>query len=52
MVKFPLPRLDEDDELLKLLTKYCRLKKGDIWVDPENMHKVGCLDSADALHTE
>lgn len=26
---------------------YCRLKHGDIWVDTELGHRVGCLDAAD-----
>ena len=44
MIKFPLPRLDEDPVLQNLLLKYCRLKPGEIWTDPLNKHKVGCLD--------
>jgi site-specific DNA-methyltransferase (adenine-specific) len=47
MIKEPLPRIDQDDKLHKLLLPYCRLKKGEIWEDPLGKHKVGCLDAAD-----
>ncbi|MGD8782269.1 MAG: site-specific DNA-methyltransferase [Ignavibacteria bacterium] len=47
MLNFSLPRLDKDKKLKKLLLKYCRLSSGEIWVDPENKHVVGCLDAAD-----
>lgn len=47
MEKFPLPRLDTDAELRKLLTKYCRLTKGEIWCDPVAEHKIACIDSTD-----
>jgi site-specific DNA-methyltransferase (adenine-specific) len=42
----PLPRLDTDEKLRNELLPYCRLKPGEIWVDPINGHKVGCLDAA------
>jgi site-specific DNA-methyltransferase (adenine-specific) len=48
MEKYPLPRLDTDSELRKLLTKYCRLTKGEIWCDPISEHKIACIDSADS----
>ena len=41
----PLPRLDTDERLRKKLLPYCRLKPGEIWIDPVNGHKVGCLDA-------
>jgi len=47
MKNLPIPRLDENKELHDYLLKYCRLKQGDIWTDPANKHKVGCLDAAD-----
>ncbi len=47
MEKFRLPRLDKDKELQSLLRKYCRLNYGDIWEDPVNKHKVGCIDIAE-----
>ncbi len=45
MIKQPLPRIDQDETLQKLLLPFCRLKKGEIWEDPLGMHKVGCLDA-------
>ncbi len=48
MQNFPLPRIDNDDELRELLVPYCRIKTGDIWKDAEGMHKIGCLDAADS----
>lgn len=48
MINFPLPRIDKDPELQKLLLPYCRLSFGDIWNDPAKKHKIGCFDSADA----
>lgn len=47
MEKHPLPRLDKDDELRSMLLKYCRLKAGDIFIDPEGEHKVGCIDASE-----
>ncbi len=47
MVNFPLPRLDKDEELRNLLKKYCRLAPGEIWIDTEKKHKVGCLSASD-----
>lgn len=41
----PLPRLDTDDELRRRILPFCRLKSGEIWVDPVNGHRVGCLDA-------
>ena len=45
MIKHPLPRIDQDETLRKLLIPFCRLKEGEIWEDPEGKHKVGCLDA-------
>ncbi|MBI9070117.1 MAG: site-specific DNA-methyltransferase [Melioribacteraceae bacterium] len=47
MINFGLPRLDKDQKLREMFSKYCRLKKGDIWVDEEKKHKIGCLDILD-----
>lgn len=44
----PLPRLDEAEEIRSRLLPLCRLRPGDIWVDPLHGHRVGCLDAADA----
>ncbi len=47
MFNFPLPRIDSDDELRSLLLPYSRLNAGEIWYDPLNKHKVGCIDATD-----
>jgi len=47
MIKQPLPRIDQDETLHKLLLPFCRLSKGEIWEDPQGKHKVGCLDASD-----
>lgn len=47
MVQFPLPRLDKDEELQGMLQKYCRLKFGEVWIDPKRRHKIGCMDASD-----
>ncbi|MBS4034921.1 MAG: site-specific DNA-methyltransferase [Ignavibacterium sp.] len=47
MEKYPLPRVDTDAELRKLLIKYCRLTKGEIWRDPISEHRIACIDSTD-----
>ncbi len=46
MKNYPLPRIDKDKKLHDMLLKYCRLGKGDIWIDKKSKHKVGCLDSS------
>lgn len=46
MVNFPLPRIDLDENLHKLLLPYCRLKFGETWNDPEGIHKVACIDAS------
>jgi site-specific DNA-methyltransferase (adenine-specific) len=40
-----LSRLDIDNELRKKILPFCRLKKGEIWEDPERKHKLGVLDA-------
>lgn len=45
----PLPRLDTSPELRDRLLPHCRLKAGEIWQDPGGDHRVGCLDSTDAM---
>jgi len=49
MVNFPLPRLDKDPKLAKLLLKYCRLKPSEVWSDSKRKHKVACLDVGDSV---
>lgn len=43
----PLPRLDTNTEARRLVMPYCRLQPGDIWQDPEGLHKVACIDATD-----
>lgn len=45
MKNIPLPRLDKNQHIRTYLLKYCRLRQGDIWVDPIKNHRVGCLDA-------
>jgi site-specific DNA-methyltransferase (adenine-specific) len=46
MKNFPIPRIDKDPKLKHYLEKYCRLKFGEVWKDPDGKHKVGCFDSS------
>lgn len=41
----PLPRLDIDEALRQKVLPFCRLKPNEIWIDPVQGHKVGCLDT-------
>ncbi len=41
----PLPRLDTDEALRQKVLPFCRLKPKEIWIDPVQGHKVGCLDT-------
>lgn len=43
----PLPRLDTSTKIRDCLLPFCRLKPGEIWIDPFSKHKVGCIDAAD-----
>lgn len=45
MQNHPLPRLDEVPQIRSALQRYCRLREGDVWEDPEGKHRVGCLDA-------
>lgn len=47
----PLPRLDTNEELREQILPFCRLKPGEIWLDPVKGHKVGCLDATDTTHS-
>lgn len=47
MTNFSLPRIDNDDKLREYLLPYCRFEKGEVWIDPEGKHKIGCLDASD-----
>lgn len=44
MLNHPLPRIDKDDKLRKLLLPYCRFKEGTVWNDDLNKHKIACVD--------
>jgi site-specific DNA-methyltransferase (adenine-specific) len=44
----PLPRLDRDPEIRDGLSRHCRLRPGEIWMDEQAGHRVGCLDAAKA----
>ncbi|MCY3626613.1 MAG: site-specific DNA-methyltransferase [Gammaproteobacteria bacterium] len=46
----PLPRLDTSPELKEKLLSYCRLRKGEVWIDPVRGHRVGCLDATIPEH--
>ncbi|HZS08988.1 MAG TPA: site-specific DNA-methyltransferase [Blastocatellia bacterium] len=45
MLNHPLPRLDRDAQLRRQLLRHCRLRPGEIWIDRERGHRVGCLDA-------
>ncbi len=47
MNNFSIPRLDRNPELYASLLKYCRIREGEVWDDPEGKHRVGCLDAAE-----
>ena len=53
MINFPLPRIDLDEKLRKLLLPYSRFKNGDTWEDNVSGHKIACADCTDsgALNT-
>ena len=44
MLNHPLPRIDKDEKLRKLLLPYCRFEDGTVWVDGIKKHKIACLD--------
>lgn len=47
MKNFPIPRLDQNPQLHDYLIRHCRLSRGEIWVDSQGKHKIGCLDATD-----
>lgn len=47
MTNFPLPRIDKDPELKKLLLPFCRFQVGDIWEDKIGRHIIACIDIGD-----
>ncbi len=48
MINFPLPRIDLDEKLRKLLLPYSRFKYGDVWEDSTAGHKIACMDCSDS----
>ncbi len=44
MLNHPLPRIDKDEKLRKMLLPYCRFKEGTIWIDEKAKHKIACVD--------
>jgi len=48
MINFPLPRIDLDEKLRKLLLPYSRFKSGDTWEDNAGAHKIACIDCSDS----
>lgn len=47
MGKEELPRIDGNQELRERLLPHCRLKRGDVWEDPEKGHVVAVADACD-----
>jgi len=47
MTNHPLPRIDKEPELKKLLIPYCRFQVGDIWKDKKGKHRIACIDIED-----
>jgi site-specific DNA-methyltransferase (adenine-specific) len=45
VTKERIPRIDNNEELKKIILPYCRLKAGETWRDSVVGHKVGCLDA-------
>lgn len=50
MIHNPLPRLDKHPEIWEKLLPFCRLQVGEVWLDPQGKHKVGCLSATDSDH--
>ncbi|MBN2351470.1 MAG: site-specific DNA-methyltransferase [Spirochaetales bacterium] len=46
-MKEEIARIDGDPELYRILEPLCRLRKGDVWEDPEKGHRVGVFDATD-----
>ncbi len=44
MQNYPLPRIDKDEKLRKMLLSYCRFKEGTVWIDAKAKHKIACID--------
>jgi len=46
MLNHPLPRIDKDEKLRKMLLPYCRFKEGTVWIDSKSKHKIACFDAS------
>ncbi|MEO8232561.1 MAG: site-specific DNA-methyltransferase [Ignavibacteriota bacterium] len=44
MLNHPLPRIDKDEKLRKMLLPYCRFEEGAVWIDEKQKHKIVCVD--------
>ncbi len=44
----PLPRIDTCEETRARVLPLCRLKQGEMWIDPEGRHKVACIDAGES----
>lgn len=47
-----LSRLDINEKLRTKILPYCRLRKGEIWEDPEGKHRLGVLDATNLNDTK
>jgi len=52
MKNLPIPRLDRNSAIHHHLLQYCRLHESEIWDDPLQKHRLGCLDAANSGHIE
>jgi site-specific DNA-methyltransferase (adenine-specific) len=43
----PLPRMDTSSDIKQQLVPFCRLRTGEVWIDPKGKHRVACIDSTD-----
>lgn len=44
MLNYPLPRIDRDEKLRRMLFPYCRFKEGTVWIDEKVKHTIACID--------
>lgn len=44
----PLPRLELCESTREQILPFCRLQPGEVWNDPLDKHRVGCLDATQA----
>ncbi len=46
MINFPIPDLTKNKELYDILLPFSRFKRGYVYEDKENGHRIGCLDAS------